>query len=76
MRELDRVDRLEVGRGMLEAYAFGRGDLDQGSAGAGLDYSHRLSEDLSAFASGEICYHWGNRRGLEFSALTGLRMRF
>lgn len=74
--QLDRVDELAVGAGMLEAYAFGRGTLDLGQVGAGVDYSHRLSEGLSAFANGEIGYDWGNREGLGWRALTGLRWRF
>ena len=70
---LDRVDELAVGQGMLEAYAFGRGGLDHGQVGAGLDYSHRIRKNLSAFANGELGYGWGLNPGLGWKALTGLR---
>lgn len=74
--ELDRVDELRVGQGMLEAYAFGRGSLSAGTVGGALDYSHRLSEGLSTFAHGELGYSYGDRAGLGFEALAGLRGRW
>ena len=74
--QLDRVDELDVGAGMLEAFAFGRGTLDAGMVGAGVDYSHRLTRGLSAFARGEVGYSYGSESGLGWKALAGLRGRF
>ena len=73
--ELDRIDEIKVGAGMLEAFAFGRGDLDSGSIGGALEYGHRLSPSWSAFARGEIGYHYGDDAGLGYEGLAGLRWR-
>lgn len=73
---LDEVEKLEPGHGVLQAYGFGRGTLDFGQVGAGVDYSHRISEGLSAFANGEIGYGWGNQSPLGWQALVGMRWRF
>jgi hypothetical protein len=73
---LDRADTLEVGTGLLKVYAFGRGDFDIGEVGGGLDYSHRLTTGLSAFANGEIGYGWGRSNPLGWKALAGLRWQF
>ncbi len=75
-RQLDRIDRLRVGQGMLEAFAFGRGDFVNGIAGGALDYSHRLSTSLSAFGRGEVGYNWGERQGLSWEAMAGVRGRW
>ena len=74
--ELDRIEKLDAGRGMLEAYAFGRGNLSGGSVGGAIDYSHRLNESLSAVAQAEMAYRYGPSYGLEYRALGGLRWRF
>lgn len=71
--ELDRIEQLEVGTGMLEAYAFGRGGLHSGIVGGALDYSHRIDKSLSAFAQAEAGYRYGSGAGLEYEALAGLR---
>ena len=73
---LDKADKLDVGAGSLDAFMWGRGDLDSGAAGVGVDYSHRISEMLSAFAQGQAGYRYGVAPGVEFSALGGLRWRF
>lgn len=74
--ELDRVDDLEVGSGMLEAFAFGRGDLHSGMIGGALEYGHRISPNASLFGRGEVGYRYGAQRGLGYEALAGLRVRF
>jgi hypothetical protein len=74
--ELDRVESLKVGQGMLEAYAFGRGDLSDGVAGAALDYGHRLSRSLSVFGHAEAGYRWGDSKGLGWEAMAGVRGRW
>ena len=75
-RQLDRIDQLRVGQGMLEAYAFGSGDFDSGSVGGALDYSHRVSESVSLFANGSLGYGWGIAPGLGWRAGAGLRGHF
>lgn len=74
-RQLDRIDLLDVGQGQLDAYAFGRGDLNSGQVGGVLDYGHRLSEEWSAFADAKIGYGYGREHGLMYEALTGIRWR-
>ncbi len=74
--KLDRIDKLRVKQGMLEAFVFGRGDLHGGSAGAALDYGHRISENFSAFARGEVGPHWGDKTGLGWETTMGIRGRF
>lgn len=80
-KELDRIEQLQPGEGVLESYAFVRGrggpfDFHHGIAGGGLDYSHRISDSWSAFLRGEVGYRYGNNSGLEYTALGGLRLRF
>lgn len=75
-KELDRIERLKPGQGVLEAYGYGRGGLDFGQVGGGVDYSHRVTDDLSAFLRGEAGYQYGAESGLHYSALGGLRLRF
>jgi len=72
-KQLDRIEQLEPGRGMLEAYMLGRGGLRSGFVGGALDYSHRLDKSLSAFAQAEAGYRYGNSPGLEYKAMAGLR---
>ena len=75
--ELDRVDALPVGAGQLDLFGWMRGTDVRGSAGLGIDYSHRLSERLSAFARGTLSHEWVPfGRHWEAQALAGLRMRF
>ena len=73
--ELDQIDRLRVGQGMLEAYAFGRGDLRSGMLGGALEYGHRVTPELSLFGRGEIGWRYGLDRGLGWQALLGARWR-
>ena len=74
--ELDRIDRLRVGQGMLEAYAFGRGDLyGGGEIGGALEYGHRVTHGLSLYGGGEIGYRYGLDSGLGWQALLGARWR-
>lgn len=73
---LDRVDQLEPGRGRLDLFGFGRGDLDGGVAGAGLKYEHRLDGSLSMWGQGSAGMGWGDQKGLNYEALAGLRWRF
>lgn len=75
-RTLDRIDALPVGRGLLEGYLFGRGDLDSGHAGLGLDYGHRVSVRSSVFARATAGYQYGAESGVVVDALAGWRMRF
>lgn len=74
-KKLDRIESLKVGAGMLEAYAFGRGDFDSGVAGGAIDYGHRVSKSISLFGHAELGYHYGNSNGLGYEALAGLRWR-
>lgn len=74
--KLERAGALDVGAGMLDVFAIGRGTLDAGTVGIGADYSHRLTRGLSAYASGELGYSYGTRGGLGWRALVGLRGRF
>lgn len=75
-RELARVERLPVGSGRLEAMAFARGDSRGGSAGGAIDYSHHIADGLAAFGRGEVGRQWGERRGLVYEALAGVRWSF
>jgi len=61
------------GSGKLDFFGFARGDLDDITAGVGLDVEHRFKRDLSLFASGRA---WHDGDGLEFDALTGARWRW
>ena len=72
----DRIDALKPGSGSLEALLFGRGTAAGGGVGAGLYYDHRLSTSWGAFAEAEIGYHWGDRTGLGWQALAGVRGRW
>lgn len=74
--ELERIERLKPGTGALNAYLFGRGTLDSGAIGGGLDYSHRVNESLSAFAKAEAGYSYGDEREAFYEGLAGLRLRF
>ena len=47
--ELDRIDKLKPGQGMLEALAFARGDLEAGMFGGALEYGHRVTRRASLF---------------------------
>ena len=75
-RHLDRIDMLPVGSGLLEASMFARGGVDGGSAGAAVDYSHRLSESLSVFGEAEAGVHYGHASELYYQGLLGIRKRF
>ena len=74
--ELDRIDELAVGDGLLEAFAFGRGDLRSGMLGGAMEYGHRVTEGLSIFGRGELGYRYGHDRGLAWAAVLGGRLRF
>ena len=74
--ELDRIDKLMRGQGMLEAYMFGRGNFQSGSVGGAIDYGHRLSPSWSVFGHGEVAHYWGEQTGLGWSAMAGIRGRF
>jgi hypothetical protein len=71
--ELDRIDKLRAGTGALEAYAGLRGDLTQGWAGGGLQYSHKLNSSSSVFGRGTIGYEYGDEYRLTYDALMGYR---
>lgn len=64
-----------VGKGKLEMRAAIRGDATGGRAGLELDYQHRLSADLSAFASGWAGLGWTPTTSpqLGYEAMAGLR---
>lgn len=74
--ELDRIDKLKPGQGMLEAFLFGRGDLVNGIGGAALDYGHRVAENGSVFGRAEAGYRYGENSGLGYNATFGGRWRF
>lgn len=74
--ELDRVDKLAIGTGMLEAYVFGNGNLKAGSAGVAVDYGHRVSKALSLFGRAELGYRYGSRQRLGYEAIGGIRVTF
>ena len=71
--ELDRIDELEVGDGLLEAFAFGRGDRHGGMLGGAVEYGHRVTDDLSLFGRVEAGYRYGDNRGFAWEALLGGR---
>lgn len=71
---LDRVDSLKIGEGLLDLNAFGRITPDYSSAGAALDYAHRVTKSTSLFGKAEVGYHTDD--GLYGLAIGGLRMRF
>ena len=73
---LDDVDKLAPGAGVLDAYAFGRGDLVNGQIGASIEYKHRLRKNLSAFAGGDMFYQYGQNSGLGWAAMLGIRGTF
>ena len=74
--ELDRIDKLRPGQGMLEAFGFLRGDLVNGFGGGAVEYGHRLSESTSLFGRAEAGYRYGVNPGLEYNAVAGGRWRF
>lgn len=73
---LDRVDKLDPGRGHLDLGAYVRGVGDTGIAGAMLEYEHRVSPRTSIFGDADVGYGWGSQSGLNYQATAGLRMRF
>lgn len=73
---LDGVDLLSVGSGALDLSVFTEGDLAGGLAGGKVSYEHRTTKDLSLFGEGWAGYGYGDRSGLEYGALGGLRWRF
>lgn len=74
--ELDRIDKLKPGQGMLEAFLFGRGDLVNGMGGAAVEYGHRLNRSTSLFARAEAGYRYGLDPGFGYNATVGGRWRF
>lgn len=74
--ELDRIDKLKPGQGMLEAFLFGRGDLVNGMGGGALEYGHRLNLNTSLFARAEAGYRYGADSGFGYNATVGGRWRF
>ena len=71
--DLDRIEKLKAGQGMLGAFAFGRGDLSRGVAGLGLEYGHRISDRWSAVARGELGYRYGEASAIEYNGLAAVR---
>ena len=74
--ELDRIDALKPGTGLLEAYAGVRGNLMGGLLGGFVEYGHRVTPSLSIFGRGSVGYRYGNTRGLEYSGELGGRYTF
>lgn len=75
-QELDRIDKLEPGRGQLDAFGFAVGDLDSGRIGVGVEYGHRITERLSAIARGTAGYSYGAERGFDYDAVIAGRWVF
>ena len=75
-RQLDRIDRMKVGQGMLEAFVFGRGDLESGMLGGAVEYGHRITGQTSLFSRAEAGYRYGIDPGLGYNATFGGRWRF
>jgi hypothetical protein len=71
---LDRAGEFQPGHGNLELYGYVTPD----AAGGGLDYAHRITGGLSAFAKGwggmarDPFGHWEP----DYGALGGLRWRW
>lgn len=74
--ELDRIDKLQPGQGMIDVFGFATGDLSRGSMGAGAVYGHRISKSLSAFAEAEAGYYYGETNKLGYEARAGFRGRW
>lgn len=74
--ELDRIAKLQPGRGSLDLFGFAKGTLDGGKAGAAVEYRHRVSESWSAFGLAEAGYRYGERTGAYYEALAGMRLAF
>ncbi len=70
---LNQVDSLGPGSGTLDAGLFLDGDLFGGEFGGGLNYKHRVSDNFSLFGRGTVGYGWGDRGGLGYTAIGGLR---
>lgn len=68
---LDRVDKLEPGRGKLEWF----GRLKNRAIGGGLEYEHRVGRDLSLFGRGNASWDWAVKE-LGYEAMLGGRLRF
>jgi len=73
---LERAESLTTGRGALDLGGFVRGTGDGGVAGAGMEYSHRLTKRASAFGRAELGWGWGDLDGLNYGAIGGVRLRF
>lgn len=73
-RRLDAAESLAPGSGMLELKAYARPT----SAGAAVDYTHRLSDQLAAFATayGGVTRDRHGTLDPEWGALAGLRWRW
>ncbi len=74
--ELDRIDKLNPGQGMLEAFLFMRGDLVNGMGGAAVEYGHKLTAQDSLFGRAEAGYRYGADAGFGYSATAGWRHTF
>lgn len=73
--QLDAIERRKVG-GALDLYGFARQADRDGVAGVGIDYGHRITTDLSAFARGRLGTSWGASSGVWWDVLGGLRYSF
>lgn len=75
-KELDRIDGLKSGQGMLEAFLFGRGDLHDGMGGGAVEYGHRLNKRDSIFGRAEAGYRYGADPGFGYGVHAGWRRTF
>ncbi|HEB28330.1 MAG TPA: hypothetical protein ENI05_11240 [Porticoccus sp.] len=57
-------------------FGFLRGDEISGKAGVGVDYEHRIRQDIAGFLYGSLWKGWGIQPAMGYNAVGGLRMRF
>lgn len=67
------METRSVGSGHIDLFGYLRGDTTSGRAGIGVDYEHRIAEELSAFGTANIWGRWGGVDALEYDLMFGLR---
>jgi len=65
---------MKPGSGRLDLFGWAKEYRDEFSAGAGIDYEHRINDWASGYGSGRAGYSSGS--GMDYEGLLGLRMRW
>lgn len=73
---LDAVEKLPIGAGRVDLFSFAKLEGRRTTAGAALDYQHRISRNLAAFGRAWVGASWDplDRRQLAGEATAGIRL--